>query len=70
MTNEHIRTCARRMAAGSFGSFACTIGEALLLADSHNFGRLVAAFPDLIQRAADQIAYEQAAELIKESSCN
>lgn len=64
MTNEHIKTCARVLASGHFGGFATTIGEALLLADSHNFDRVAAAFSDLIQRAADLLAAEQAAELI------
>ena len=60
MTNEHIKACARVLASGQFGGFACTIGEALLLADSHNFERVAAAFPDLIQKAAEHIAYEEA----------
>ena len=60
MTNEHIKACARVLASGYFGGFACTIGEALLLADSHNFERVAAAFPDLIQKAAEHIAYEEA----------
>ena len=64
MTNEHTKACARVLASGYFGGFATTIGEALLLADSHNFDRVAVAFPDLIQRAADLLAAEQAAELI------
>lgn len=64
MNHDHIRRCARVLAAGYFGGFATTIGEALLLADSHNFDRVAAAFPDLIQRAADLLAAEQAAELL------
>lgn len=60
MTNEHIKACAQVLASGYFGGFACTIGEALLLADSHNFERVAAAFPDLIQKAAEHIAYEEA----------
>lgn len=60
MNKEHVKACARVLASGHFGGFATTIGEALLLADSHNFDRVAAAFPDLIQKAAEQIAYEQA----------
>ena len=64
MNKEHIKACARVLASGRFGGFATTIGEALLLADSHNFDRVAAAFPDLIQRAADLLAAGQAAELL------
>ena len=64
MNKEHVKACARVLASGNFGGFATTIGEALLLADSHNFDRVAAAFPDLIQRAADLLAAEQAAELL------
>lgn len=32
------------------GGFASAIGEALMLADPGNMGRLAAAFPDLIER--------------------
>ena len=64
MDREHIKRCARVLAAGYFGGFACTIGEALLLADSHNFERVAAAFPDLIQRAAALLAANEAAELM------
>ena len=64
MNHDHIRRCARVLASGYFGGFACTIGEALLLADSHNFERVAAAFPDLIQRAAALLAANEAAELM------
>ena len=64
MNHDHIRRCARVLAAGYFGGFACTIGEALLLADSHNFERVAAAFPDLIRRAAALLAANEAAELM------
>jgi alkylation response protein AidB-like acyl-CoA dehydrogenase len=67
MNREHVKRCARVLAAGSFGGFATTIGEAMLLADSHNFDRVAAAFPDLIQRAAEAIAYAEAAELINKA---
>ena len=60
MTNEHIKDCARVLASGYFGGFATTIGEALLLADSQNFERVAKAFPDLIQKAAEHLAYEEA----------
>ena len=64
MDREHIKRCARVLAAGYFGGFASTIGEALLLADSHNFDRVAAAFPDLIHRAAALLAANEAAELM------
>ena len=64
MDREHVKRCARALAAGYFGGFATTIGEALLLADSHNFDRVAAAFPDLIQRAAALLAANEAAELM------
>ena len=64
MNRDHVRRCARVLAAGYFGGFATTIGEALLLADSHNFERVADAFPDLIQRAADLLAANEAAELM------
>ena len=48
-TNAEIFLAASNMEAFG-GSFASYIGSALLQADSDNLQRLVAAFPELIER--------------------
>ena len=60
MNDPHnMRDNARALASGYFGGFAAAIGEAMLLADSRNFARLVAAFPDLILKASEHMRNEQ-----------
>ena len=59
MNAHNIRDNARLLSSGQFGSFAAAIGEAMLLADSKNFARLVAAFPDLILKASEHARSEE-----------
>jgi hypothetical protein len=51
IVSDYYRRAARAMRSG--GSFAASISEAYLVADSHNGPRLIAAFPELFARFAD-----------------
>ena len=46
---------AQAMARGSYGSFAQSIGEALLVADSNNFETLLQAFSGLFERVFNSL---------------
>ena len=63
----HIHRAACELANGYFGGFAEAIGTAMLRADSGNLQRLAEAFPDLIKRAHDFIAAEEAREAIRKA---
>lgn len=52
---EELRAAARYLSKGMLGGFAACIGDAMLVADPDNLDRLRRAFPDLVQRAWDQI---------------
>ena len=51
IVSDYYRRAARAMRSG--GSFAASIGEAYLVADSNNGPRVIAAFPELFTRFAD-----------------
>jgi hypothetical protein len=51
IVSDYYRRAARAMRSG--GSFAASIGEAYLVADSNNGPRLIAAFPELFTRFAN-----------------
>ena len=70
MTNEqfwHAHKAACFMRDGYLGGFADAIGLAMIRADLGNFERLAEAFPDLIKRAHDFIAAEEAREAIRKA---
>jgi len=49
LTESEIYRVAKILTGGSYGSFMCSIGCALMLADSENKKRLVEAFKDKIE---------------------
>jgi hypothetical protein len=46
---------AQSMARGSYGSFAQSIGQALLVADTNNCETLIKAFPSMFERVFNDI---------------
>ena len=59
LTHDQAWKAAKRMQE-TYGSFACAIGCAYMLADPNNRETLLTAFADLFGRVhADMVAYEQ-----------
>lgn len=57
LTNEQLFKTANAMKNGAFGSFAEHLGNAYLVADSHNKELIQTAFSDLFQKVYIQAIY-------------
>lgn len=55
LTQAQAHKAAQAMARGSYGSFAQSIGQALLVADSANYEILLQAFKGLFERVSESL---------------
>lgn len=55
LTQARAYKTAQAMARGSYGSFAQSIGQALLVADSANYETLLQAFKGLFERVSESL---------------
>jgi hypothetical protein len=55
ITQAQAYKAAQSMARGSYGSFAQSIGQALLVADSNNYETLLQAFKGLFERVSESL---------------
>jgi hypothetical protein len=55
ITQAQAYKAAQAMARGSYGSFAQSIGQALLVADSNNYETLLQAFKGLFGRVSESL---------------